>query len=41
MKEIEVALVTENAAKGAVEKDVSWILSDRLSLVVDWVIKSP
>ena len=38
--ELEVDLLTENAAKGALEKDVSWILSDRLSRVVDRLIES-
>ena len=29
--ELEVDLVAENAAKGALEKDILWILSDGLS----------
>lgn len=39
--ELEVDLVVENAAKGVLDKDISWILSDGLSRVVDSVIESP
>ena len=39
--ELEVGLAVENAAKGALENDISRILSDGLNRVVDRVIKSP
>lgn len=36
--ELEADLVTKSATKGALEKDVLWILSDGLSRVVDRVV---
>ena len=39
--ELEVDLVAENATRGALEKDISWILHDGVSRVVDKVIESP
>ena len=39
--ELEADLVGESAARGLLEKDILWILHDRLSRVVDRVIESP
>ena len=39
--ELEVDLVTEGTAKGALEKDVSWILSEGFERVVNRLIESP
>ena len=39
--EMEVVLVADNTAKGALENYILWILSDGLNRVVDRVIKSP
>lgn len=39
--ELEADLFGESIARGLLEKDISWILHDRLSRVVDRVIKSP
>ena len=41
MAKLEVDLVAKNATKGALEKDISWILSNGLSRVVEKVIESP
>lgn len=39
--ELEADLVTKSSAKGVLENDVSWILNDELSRVVDRVVESP
>ena len=39
--ELEANLVRESAARGVLEKDISWILRDGLGWVLDRVIESP